>query len=384
MHYARFPVVPAVVGLLLLAGAGSHADQPGQFLIEDKFTLRAGETHTGDMYVFAGNTRISGTLDGDLFVMSEGVWIDGDITGDLVVMGERLEVTGRVGDSVRFFGSVASIIGTIDGDLIICGKEVRIAPQGRVTGNLVTWTARATVDGTVDGQLVATAGEVVIDGTVRGDARLEADAIRLGETARLGGDLSYTSRRQLEMGDGAIVAGETTFEEKIPESDDDSPFMSKFGMFLLVWRTIAAMIVGLIAVALSRRFLPAVLAAIREETVTGGMIGFGAFLVVPAAALLAIILVVTLPLGALLLMLFLVALYLAKMPVAVWLGGRLLRAAGRTEPSPYASIVLGLPVIYVATAIPFFIGGLVWLVVTWLGLGAMILALRSTLHERAA
>ena len=105
-------------------------------------------------------------------------------------------------------------------------------------------------------------------------------------------------------------------------------------------------------------------------------------LVVPAAAVLAIVLMVTLPLGVLLLMVFLAALYLAKMPVAVWIGQRLLQMIGQATPSPYVAIVLGLIILYTLAALTYFIGDLVWLAATWLGLGAIILTTRTHLLTR--
>ena len=89
------------------------------------------------------------------------------------------------------------------------------------------------------------------------------------------------------------------------------------------------------------------------------------------------LLVIAIPLSLLTLGLFVVALYLAKIPVALWTGRRILSLVGVHDPSPYLAFALGIVVLYLLFSLPFFLGRLIWLVTSWLGLGAMILALRN-------
>ena len=149
-----------------------------------------------------------------------------------------------------------------------------------------------------------------------------------------------------------------------------------FGFGWWIWKTLSATVIGLVLIALFRGIVPAVIATVDSEAMMGAVIGFGAFLVIPVAAVLSMLLIVGIPLGLLALILFFVALYLDQMPVAVWLGRRLLSLAGGTDPSPYVAIVIGLVLLNLAYAIPW-LGGLVWLVAAWLGLGATILVTRS-------
>ena len=78
-------------------------------------------------------------------------------------------------------------------------------------------------------------------------------------------------------------------------------------------------------------------------------------------------------------LLFGVALYVAKLPIAVWAGGRLLALAGRPDASSYAAMAVGILVLYLLFAIPW-IGWLMWLAAAWLGFGAMVLAGRRYLQ----
>jgi hypothetical protein len=141
------------------------------------------------------------------------------------------------------------------------------------------------------------------------------------------------------------------------------------------------MLVGFVLLALGQRIVPRLLEPLSREPMMGVLIGFGSFLVVPAACLLAIVLVISLPLGVLALFVFGATLYLAKLPVALWLGDRLFRLVGMRAASPFLGLALGLLILYVLFAIPFWIGFLIRLAVTWLGLGTIILAIRGRAAE---
>ena len=89
------------------------------------------------------------------------------------------------------------------------------------------------------------------------------------------------------------------------------------------------------------------------------------------------------PVGVAAALLFGLALYAAKLPIAVWIGDRLLGLAGRPGASPYAAMATGILLLYLLFAIPF-VGWLFWLAATWLGLGVMVVPGRRYLDSRAS
>ena len=70
-------------------------------------------------------------------------------------------------------------------------------------------------------------------------------------------------------------------------------------------------------------------------------------------------------------------------PVALWVGNRLLRLMGSTDPSPYLALILGIPLLYLVFAVPY-AGRVLWFVTAWVGLGSIILATRNYSMERIA
>ena len=336
-----------------------------------------GETREGDLYATGELIEIAGRLDGDLIAAGQRIQTTGPVAGDLFAAARTVDIRGPVGDSTRIAAEQISVDARIDGDLVAAGNRCLLSDGARITGGVLAACASVQLDGTVDGDVRAAGGEVVIGGTVGGDAILRADRVSLGPGARIVGDLDYRARTPLSPEESARVQGTVRFDEV----EDESSGLTVGRVLFWGWQTAAALLAGLLAVRLFRRIVPQLVSAITENTTVGALFGFAAFLMIPAGVLIAMITVVGIPVGFVTLLLFGVGLYVAKLPIAGWAGGRLLEMAGRPDASPYAAMGLGIVVLYLLFAIPY-LGWLVWLGATWLGLGAMVLSGRAYLAMR--
>ncbi len=99
--------------------------------------------------------------------------------------------------------------------------------------------------------------------------------------------------------------------------------------------------------------------------------------------LISCILIITIPLAFLVILIWLIALYVAKLPVALWLGRWALRAISSGFESRVAALVVGLLILYVLFAIPV-LGWFVWFACLFVGLGAIILGIRDMRAARIA
>lgn len=351
-----------------------------QFGADTTVRVAAGETRQGDLYAAGELIEVAGRLEGDLIAAAQRIRTTGTVTGDLFVAGRTVDIRGPVGDSTRAAGDEVTVAASIDGDLVTAGGACQILEGARVTGGFTAACGAVQLDGTVDGDIRAAGGLVIISGTVGGAATIRADRIVLEPGARIVGDLDYEARTPLTPEEAARVEGEVRFDEVV---DEESPGLTAGSFLFWGWQTGAALLAGLLGVALFRRLLPQLASAVAENTTTGALLGFAAFLMVPAGAAIVMITVIGIPVGLVALLLFAVALYLAKLPIAVWAGGQLLARAGRPDASPYLAMGLGVIVLYILFALPY-VGWLVWLGATWLGLGAMVLSGRSRLQAPAA
>ncbi len=385
------PWVAALVGCAVLP-APSGAIEIGGPKHGATYTVAEGEAHEGDLYVGGASIRIAGTQDGDLFAFAQSVTIPGTLRGDLFALARSVDVSGRIGDSVRVLAQSFALTGEIDGDVVIFAESVNLAPGSRVTGDVLAYAARITSEGAIDGDLKAAGGSLLASGrtggeisatcgeiTLRGEAAradLKCDTLHVDPGARIAGDLVYKARQPADIASG-VVGGEVVYLERRDEPSEARRQRSRVAgkMAWWLWSFVAAAVVGLLWLAVLPRSMPRIERAIEQETLSSLGLGFVILLVVPVGSILAMVLIVTIPLSLLALMLYLMALYLAKIPVAVWMGRRLLRAAGRSDPSPYLGLLGGLLVLYLAFLLPY-LGFWLRLATILLGLGALSVALR--------
>jgi hypothetical protein len=140
---------------------------------------------------------------------------------------------------------------------------------------------------------------------------------------------------------------------------------------------VSAVILGLVLLAFAPRAADAAFDALR--TATWPAVGWGfAFLVgVPILAVVALVTLVGIPFG--------IALLLAMLPLlavgyvtGAWLLGRRLLAAPRSR---FLAFLAGIAIVRLLALVPF-LGGIVWLAATVVGLGALIVAAWRAGRER--
>jgi hypothetical protein len=224
----------------------------------------------------------------------------------------------------------------------------------------------ATIFGRVKGNVVALHGPVrILGGTVTGDVVSVSDPITLNRRARVNGDLNYGDEKPV-VAPGAVVGGKI----KKFHAGDAFPF-SGFAVTLLVWLavSISSLLLGLVLLAFAPRAADAAFVVAREATWPS--IGWGALLVfgLPILAVIALVTLVGIPLGVGLL-LALAPIYSVGYVTGAWLLGRRII---KPPTSRFLAFLVGWVILRVLALIPV-LGGLVWLVVTVFGLGALIVA----------
>lgn len=372
----------ASMGLALAIVSGGAPAPVGAQAVEvgDALTIASGEVRDGDLYAAGEAVRVDGRLNGDLVAGARRIVVDGQVEGDVFAAGNTIDLRGPIGDSTRIAGQMLTVDTTIDGDLLAGGEELLLTENASVAGGLTAAASLVEIDGTVGRGARVAAGEIIVRGTVNGDVNVIADRLDLAPGARITGDLDYRARTPLSPEAADRVEGAVRYEEPVEDRDDGG---AGFGIAFWFWQVLAALLTGIVAVAALRGVVERLVASIAEETTLGALLGFTAFLLIPVAAAIAIVTLVGLPIGVAAVLLFGLALYAAKLPIAVWIGGRLLGLAGRPGASPYAAMATGVLLLYLLFAIPF-VGWLFWLAATWLGLGAMVVAGRRYLDAGAS
>ncbi len=341
------------------------------FSQQNRYILPEGETQVRDLYLFAGNLKIEGTLDGDILAFVQEGRISGTVTEDLNLFAETIRIEGEIGDDLRVACKNLYIDGTVRGNVVAACATLHFDEEASIEGDLLVACGVADVNGSVGGAAKIITGVLNIDGSIAGNAEVTTDGgIDIGPNARFGGDLHYEGPDEIDIPPG-IVAGEVQFFRKVEKEKPEFHLTRAVEAGIHILGFIAALIAGTLIVAFTKDHARQTAETIRKKPLKSVGIGFIAFICVPIVLLILLVMIITIPLMFVVLMSYLIALYIAKFYVAIWLGNLILQRSGRTDVSPIPSLLLGLVPIYLVTAIPI-AGTLIGIVIIFFGLGALL------------
>ena len=349
------------------------------------FTIRSGETHKGNIVKVAPTLSVEGTLDGDMYVTAQTGRISGVVTGDVFAAGQQVDVTGDIKKSFRAGAGNVVLDGTVEGNVLVTGGSLTIGSKAHVLGSVSAYTGQFTQHGTIDGSLTFTGGTALLGGKVAEDATLTADALVIEPGARVEGDVDYSTRKEMDHELRAIAGGDVTYNadrvkhEKKSDRAEHKRGPSTLSIGVRIAFFTASFLFGCAMLAVFSAHEPKVTQAIRTDALRCTGIGFVSILVTIAVCLSAILLI-TIPFVAIYLVAYVVAAYLAKIPVAIWLGRMVFEKLNRPT-GPFLALFVGLLLLYAIFMIPFALGILAQIAATLLGLGAMTM---TYLAHRAA
>ena len=301
----------------------------------DTVVIGEGETVDG-LTAFSGTVIVEGTVDGDLTAFAGDVHIAGTVTGD-----------------VNAFAGNVRITGTVDGDVNTASGNVFIGEGA-----------------TVEGSLSGAAGNLRIEGSVAGNVDAGAGTIVLGDAAVIDGDLRYGG--ELQRADGAQVGGDVVEEPRFV-----APMFPEW--IGAVYAFFANLLLGAVLLLAMPRFSADVADRAITDPLRSGGVGLLALIAIPVALFVLLITIVGIPLAIAGMFAFGLLIWIAtvygRFVVGTWLLG-----LANTE-NRWLALLLGLLVVGIVAQIPG-LGGLIVLLVTVLGLGALATVTRDRRRNR--
>jgi len=421
-RWLRLGLIALRLGALFLVVAvtpvGAFEGRSGEDVV-----IRNGEVVNDDLYVAATTITIDGTVNGDALLIGRMVVVNGTINGGLWAVAQSVIVNGTVRDSARVGGQAVQLdtrakVGrdllflgqslenragsSVGNDLLLGGSQALLAGSvGRnLTGGMEGLDLRGSVGGNVD-VAVGEGGELSRSGTPPPEIGIPVvkSGLRVADTARIGGKLTYSSDRTFPMGNQAAGGVERKTPEVREERRDDTT-----SRLLDALRHLVALVaIGLLLVWLAPGWVRRLAQTVAERpgpSLGWGVIACAAIVIAVIGLLIAVVLlaivfdVLTLgnlvaleiALGALGIVGLAVAFalftsFVAQAVVAVLAGRLILRPR---EPERFLDwlppLLLGAVLLGVATALPG-IGGLVGLAISLVGLGALWLLVIAPLSE---
>jgi cytoskeletal protein CcmA (bactofilin family) len=333
-------------------------------------------TFAEDQFAAGGTVRVQRAVIGDLLAVGGNVDVGAAVGGDAVVAGGNLRLGSAVGGSLYAAGGQLIIAGEVGQSARVAGGEVALARGAQIGGNLSAAGGRVDLNGTVKGYVQAAGGEVYINGPVGGDVTATSGRIELGPQARIAGRLRYASRSEPVVDPAAQIAGGI---ERMPVRMQTvrAETVQRAGRaFGWIW-TAGLMVLAAVLVAALPGFYLRVADTAQRRLGFSALMGFIVLVCVPVAAVLAMVTVIGLPLGLLLLLLYLPLLLMGYVSAAIALGDGVLARWQAAAPTGWRIVaaMLAVLVIGLAARLPW-IGGLFVLAALLIGVGALALQWR--------
>ncbi|MCJ7434791.1 MAG: polymer-forming cytoskeletal protein [Anaerolineales bacterium] len=401
----------------------------------ENVTIKADEVVEDDLYVSASTFVLDGTVKGDLLVVGETITINGTVEGDLMAAGKTIIINGTVTDDIRIAGAALQVgeNASIGGDLIAAGASLETKKGNVTSGDLVVGSGQALLAGDVAGNVLAGTGSLELRGAFGGDVEaavgdaedhaggppppmfmsdmgvsvpVVASGLTITEGTTIKGNLKYTFTNEIKVPTGS-VSGKVTHIHPVvtPETAPLTPAQKAMSWTLGLLRNIATLIIlGLLLCWLMPMFIGSLADKVRSQpwpTLGWGVVTYAAFffalLVILLVMILGAILFGVLTLGGLsgtiigvgiftiftlILGFVLVTSFLTKIVVG-WLGGKLILSRIKPELAEHKiwPMVIGVSIIALIVSLPY-IGWLLGLLVTFVGLGALWLWGRERVNKQ--
>ncbi len=347
----------------------------------DNVYLPKEETIDGNLYAASNNITIDGEIKGDLIAVAQTITVNGRLEGDLIAAAQTITVNGEVNGNIRVAGNSANLNGPVARNVNVIGNSVVIGKEAKIGWDLLTGAVNTNILGIVNGNVDGSSDSTTLSGKVGKNFNFSQNRknqnITISPEASINGDVYYNEKTKLNIAEGANIAGKINPVKNKEASTKNQAISYLWSLFYAIF---AALIIGLVLTTVGKK-LTAQLNNILEEHFTLSL-GWGllVFLATPLAAIVLMFTIIGLPLALIMLACWLIMLWVGKIIAAIYLGKKITNKLEKDKsknPNLIASLIIGVVIAWLLFSLPF-LGWLISLFATCIGLGAFILYLRQS------
>jgi cytoskeletal protein CcmA (bactofilin family) len=308
-------ILPVAIILIFILLSATPVLGSWDSIVENEVYIREGEEFEGDLWVIGRSVEIKGRVKGDLLIFAEELKVSGQIDGDLLGMVGRTEITGNLQGNLRLLSMVTRINGLVAGNISAAGTELLIEPEATVS-TLWGWYNLANISGEIRESAVVNGNIFNLTGKVGEDLKIGVNKGFIAESALIGGDFYYPA------GITPIIESGTKIGGKISEYELASS--SGLPVFKGLW-FLGGLFFGVIWLLISPRGWMEMteLSSISWRRLI--LLGVGGVFLLPLLSIFFSALLIGLPLGICLLILFFILLLYGELPSYLLMGKLLYR-----------------------------------------------------------
>lgn len=354
-----------------------------EFKKTESYTLGREEVLEQELWLLADTVALEGTVQDDIFFLARTAVLSGSFESDTWGIADSLTYNGKASQDVRMgAGRLCQVNGTIARNLMAGGGTVSVGKEASIGGDAILTGENVIFEGKAKRAIIV-AQQVTISGQTEGSLRLIAEDIVFLPGAVIGGDLVYTSSKDLVIDPKQVaLAGElrksdwTTVSDTKPQS---KPWTQS--LMLQVYFGLGALFAGGVWIWLFPGIAGRSVHHLRASFWRSGLIGLLAFCLVPMLAFFLFFTLIGIPLAILVAAGYVIMMYLAKIVMALGLGAAFMHLReGFSFGRIFSALALGILILYVLALLPV-LDVAIWVFATVWGMGALVSGL---FHPRLA
>jgi len=236
-----------------------------------------------DLYFAGRKLNFKGNTLSGVHAVGETIVIDGNIENDLIAAAGKLEINGAVAGTV--FAS---------------GGECIFSNDSIINGTLFAGCGNIKLMGTVNGDVYAGAGVITIDGVINGNVKAGAGDIVITDKGKVSGNFDYSTENKLNSNEENRIAGTISFKkfEKYRnfKKVEIIKFLNVMGIIFTILSLLCILGTGLLLLLVPalREFNHA---QSNKQFWTYLLWGLIPFFIYPMVIIVAMVLIITIPLG---------------------------------------------------------------------------------------
>jgi cytoskeletal protein CcmA (bactofilin family) len=383
MAKTRIVLLIAALTLVLAVPFSAKAALPQA---EQTVYVAKDQTIDGSFYSAGVSITVDGNVKGDVICAAQSVIINGNVDGDVICVAQSITINGKVGGSLRTAANSVVLNGTVGHTAMMAGTSVSVSPSAVIGWDAMVAGASVELGGNIKRDVFGAGSQVRISGNVGRQVTLYLNAkgnnketdktnFFITKSAVINGNVSYTSFNDAKVETGSTIKGEIKRQDpKILINKDKTARDATVGwLWYSIIAIFAALIVGLVMTSWLVKPLNEITEKIFSRTFKNLGWGFLVLFLSPFIIAILAITVIGLPLALILLGLWLLILYPAKIIVAIALGRKLVNKINflkRYKDSLMGAMVFGVIVAWIIFSIPV-IGWILSVIAVLIGVGGI-------------
>lgn len=339
--------------------------------------LPSDETIAGSLYAASSNITINGEISGDLIAVAKDITINGRLDGDLLAVAQNITVNGEVNGNVRVAATKLEINGQIARNVNAIATSINVGPQAKIGWDLLVAAPTVNIQGIIKGGVDADSTDLSFSGKIGQNLNFRGknanQKLNITGDAIINGDLYYNQNTKLSIADSANIGGKSqALSSQAKKKDWTKTAWS------IIYTIFAMILVALVINAILKKRMSKYLNKIEEKSGNSFLWGLLIIFALPLLSLLLSFTLIGIPLAIMMLLSWIVLFFLGKIITAIYIGDWIIKKTKKDKsraPLVIAALSLGVTISWLLFAIPY-IGSLISLAASAIGLGALILSER--------